>query len=183
MKKIGELFISFFKIGLFTFGGGAAMIALLNDELVKKRGWLKESDLLDYFAIAQCTPGIIAINTATMAGYEVGKKIGSAVATFAVILPSLIIITLIASILQNYMQNEYVLHAFNGIRAAVVAIIAQVVISLWQKNIKNYASGGIFVLCLCGLLVFSLSPIWIIIIGLIIGVFWQLFLRFKEKKS
>ena len=155
------------------------MIALLQDELVKKRGWLKESDLLDYFAVAQCTPGIIAINTATMAGYEIKGKIGSAVATFAVVLPSLIIITIIAALLQNYMENEYVIHAFNGIRAAVVAIIANVVIDLWRKNVKNVVSGAIFVLSLLLLLIFSFSPIWTIIVGCLTGLIWQKFL-FKE---
>ena len=173
MRILCELFISFFKIGLFTFGGGGAMIALLQDELVKRRGWLKESDLLDYFAVAQCTPGIIAVNTATMAGYEVAGKKGSALATFAVILPSLIIITLIAAVLRNYMQNEYVVHAFNGIRAAVVAIIAQVVVSLWQKNVKCVAAGAIFVLSIIVLLIFAVSPIWIIMGSCILGLLWQ----------
>lgn len=182
MKKLFELFISFFKIGLFTFGGGGAMIALLQDELVRKRGWLKEEDLLDYFAVAQCTPGIIAINTATMAGYEIKGKTGSAVATFAVVLPSLIIITLIAAALQSYMHNEYVVHAFNGIRAAVVAIIANVVVSLWKKNIKSIPAGAIFIISLALLIVFSLSPIWTIIIGCLIGLVWQFFLRKKMQK-
>lgn len=160
------------------------MIALLQDELVKRRGWLKEDDLLDYFAVAQCTPGIIAINTATMAGYEIKGKTGSAVATFAVILPSLIIITLIAAILQNFMNNEYVVHAFNGIRAAVVAIIANVTISLGCKSLKTIASGVIFMIALSGLLMFSLSPIWTVILGCLLGMIWQMFLHKKfEKRS
>jgi len=158
------------------------MIALLQDELVKKRGWLKESDLLDYFAVAQCTPGIIAINTATMAGYEIKGKTGSAIATFAVVLPSLIIITLIAAVLQNYINNEYVVHAFNGIRAAVVAIIANVTVALWKKNITSVAAGTIFFVALLLLTVFSFSPIWTIISGCLAGLFWQMFLLKKMQK-
>lgn len=183
MKILWELFASFFRIGIFTFGGGAAMIALLEDELVKKKGWLKEQDLLDYFAIAQCTPGIIAINTATMTGYEVGKKSGAAVATFGVVLPSLIIITLIAAILHNYMDNAYVVHAFNGIRAAVVAIIANVVIELGRKNIRKVGAAVVFVCSFALLTIFSLSPIYTILCGCALGFIWQKALPLLRRKK
>ena len=183
MGKLAQLFISFFKIGLFTFGGGGAMIPLMEAELVKKRKWLTEEDLLDYYAIAQCTPGIIAINTATMAGYVVKRKTGSLVATVAVVLPSLIIITLIAAVLQNYMHNQNVIYAFNGIRAAVVAIIFEVVFELGKKNIKNMGSGIIFAVSLLLLLMFNFSPIQTILCGFALGLLWQFANRKTRNKQ
>lgn len=183
MHILWEIFISFFKVGLFTFGGGGAMIPLLEDELVKKRGWLTEQDLIDYYAIAQCTPGIIAINTATMAGYVVKKKIGSLIATVAVVLPSLIIITLIAAVMQNFMEYQSVIHAFNGIRAAVVAIIFQVVFTMWKKNIKQVSGGIIFIASLLLLIFFEISPIQTIIFGFGVGMLWQFFTKIHRSKK
>ncbi|MBP5399458.1 MAG: chromate transporter [Alphaproteobacteria bacterium] len=183
MKELIRLFVVFAKIGLFTFGGGAAMMALLHDELVKKKKWITEQDLLDFFAIAQCTPGIIAVNTATIVGYKMKKSFGAAAATVGVVFPSIVIIVLIAAMIQNFMDNQYIVHIFNGIRAAVVAIIANVVIALWRKNIKNYWQILIFVFSMVCLLCFSVSPAIVVVFGCLLGLFTQFMLLVKDRSK
>ncbi|MBR6409205.1 MAG: chromate transporter [Alphaproteobacteria bacterium] len=106
MKILINLFITFFKTGLFTFGGGYAMLPILKDEVVTKHHFATEDELLNYFSIGQCTPGIIAVNVATFCGYKLKKVVGAIVATLALVLPSLIIITLVASVLSHFMENE-----------------------------------------------------------------------------
>lgn len=165
MRDLLSLFALFFKIGLFTFGGGYAMLPLLKDEVVNKRRFVSDEELLDLYSIGQCTPGIISINVATFIGYQ-QKGIGGAVAaTSGIVLPSLIIITLVASILQQFMDNRYVAYAFAGIRICVAALIADVIYDLAKKNIKNYMAGIIFI----GALVLSvwgnLSAVWIVLIA------------------
>ncbi len=163
MQSLKDLFLLFFKIGLFTFGGGYAMLPLLKDELVSKRRLLSEDELLDMYAIGQCTPGIIAINVATFIGYRQARFKGAVAATFGMVFPSLLIITLIAMVLRQYMYNRYVSYAFAGIRIGVVALIASVLVDLWRKNVRNYADGTVFVLAVALLGVFSLSAVWVVI--------------------
>lgn len=163
MQSLKDLFLLFFKIGLFTFGGGYAMLPLLKDELVVKRRLLSEDELLDLYAIGQCTPGIIAINVATFIGYRQARLKGAVAATLGMVFPSLLIITLIAIVLKQYMYNRYVTYAFAGIRIGVVALIASVLVDLWRKNIRNYADGTVFVLAVALLGVFSLSAVWVVI--------------------
>lgn len=163
MQSLKDLFLLFFKIGLFTFGGGYAMLPLLKDELVVKRRLLSEDELLDLYAIGQCTPGIIAINVATFIGYRQARLKGAVAATLGMVFPSLLIITLIAMVLKQYMYNRYVTYAFAGIRIGVVALIASVLVDLWRKNIRNYADGRVFVLAVALLGVFSLSAVWVVI--------------------
>lgn len=163
MQSLKDLFLLFFKIGLFTFGGGYAMLPLLKDELVVKRRLLSEDKLLDLYAIGQCTPGIIAINVATFIGYRQARLKGAVAATLGMVFPSLLIITLIAMVLKQYMYNRYVTYAFAGIRIGVVALIASVLVDLWRKNIRNYADGTVFVLAVALLGVFSLSAVWVVI--------------------
>lgn len=181
MRELLKLFLSFAKIGLFTFGGGAAMMALLHDELVKKKKWITEQDLLDFFAIAQCTPGIIAVNTATIVGYKMKKSFGAAVATIGVVFPSIIVIMTIAAMMESFTDNQYVERIFNGIRTAVVALIANVVITLWQKNIKNHWQILIFAFSIICLLCFSLSPALVVVFGCLLGLFRQIILLAKDK--
>ena len=181
MKELMKLFIAFAKIGLFTFGGGAAMMALLQDELVKKKKWISEQDLLDFFAIAQCTPGIIAVNTATIVGYKLKKSLGAAAATIGVVFPSVVVIMTIAAVMQNFMENQYVIHVFNGIRTAVVAVIANVVIILWKKSIKGYWEILIFAFSIMCLLCFSLSPAIVVIFGFLLGLLRQMVMLAKDK--
>ena len=183
MRDLISLLLSCVKIGAFTFGGGAAMIALLENELVTRRKWITPQDLLDFFAIAQCTPGIIAVNTATIVGYKLKGWVGALIATLGVVLPSICIIILIASLLQGFMDNEYVVHVFNGIRVAVVAIIANIFISLWQKTIKHRWEMIVFAISILELLLFLLSPAVVVVVGLALGGVRQGFLFFRRREK
>ena len=164
------LFWTFFKIGLFTFGGGAAMLPMLRSEVVEKNRWATDEELLDYYSIGQCTPGIIAINTATFVGYKMRGVSGAVLTTFGVVAPSVVIITLIASVLQNFMHNPYVSQAFAGIRIVVVALVAEAVFELWKKGVHGRIGLFIFALSLCLLVFFSLSPMAVILIASTTGL-------------
>lgn len=183
MPSLSEIFAVFFKIGLLTFGGGGVMIAWIQQELVHKKHWLKDSDFLDFYAIAQCTPGIIAINVATMVGYAVRQKTGATIATIAVILPSIIVISLIASVLPDITENETVIHAFNGVRAAVVAIITNIAVNMLIANVKNLTGRAIFAISFLLLLMFALSPIMMVIFGGIAGLTAQKIFPAEKDKA
>ena len=144
IKKCGELYISFFKIGGLTFGGGLAMLPMLTRETVTKHGWTTEEKLLDIYAIGQCTPGIIAVNTATYIGYQQAGFFGSLSATLGVISPSVIIICLIASILQNFIGLPVVMHALAGIRIVVCALMMNTVITMTKKGVIDKLGAVIF---------------------------------------
>ena len=118
-KSLGTLFFTFFKIGLFTFGGGYAMLPLLQREIVEKKKWATEEEMLDYFAVGQCTPGVIAVNTATFVGFKEKKLSGAVFATLGIVSPSLVIITIIAALLSNFAHIAAVQNAFAGIRVAL----------------------------------------------------------------
>ena len=119
MPLLLDLFCAFFRIGLFTFGGGYAMLPLLQREIVEKKKWATEEEMLDYFAVGQCTPGVIAVNTATFVGFKEKKLSGAIFATLGIVSPSLVIITVIAALLSNFAHIAAVQNAFAGIRVAV----------------------------------------------------------------
>jgi len=135
-----DLFLTFARVGVCTFGGGYAMLPILQREVVEKKGWCTEEELADYFAIGQCTPGIIAVNTATFVGSKHKGVLGGITATLGMVFPCLVIITVIAAFLQNFAHIPAVRHAFNGVRAAVVALIASSVIKLGKTTLKNLPS-------------------------------------------
>ena len=137
MRNLWKLFRLFFKVGLFTFGGGYAMLPLLKAEVVDKRKYLREEELLDLYSIGQCTPGIIAVNVATFIGYQQAKVKGAIMATLGIIMPSIVIITLVASVLEHFTDNRYVIYAFYGIRICVVALIFNIIFDLAKKNLKS----------------------------------------------
>lgn len=170
MKKLMELFWAFFRIGSFTFGGGMAMLPMLKREVVVKYGWSTEEELLDIYAIGQCTPGIIAVNTATYIGYQQKGILGSIFGTLGMITPSIIIISLIATILRNFIDHPIVLHALSGIRIVVCALMLQTVYSLAKAGIKNKL--GLF-LFLAGFLVATFTPvptILLVLFAAIVGI-------------
>lgn len=173
MKLLWQLFFSFFKVGLFTFGGGYAMIPLLQAELVEKRKWISESDLMDYFSIGQCTPGIIAVNVATFCGYKMKAKTGAVIATFGIIVPSMILIILIASVLHNFLDNPYVIHAFAGVRIVVVALIAETLISFWKKGIRDKTGIAVFLVSIGLLIGLGVSPAVIVLLAVVFGLILQ----------
>ncbi len=156
--KLLKLFLTFAKVGVCTFGGGYAMLPILQREIVEKEKWATADELTDYFAIGQCTPGVIAVNTATFVGQKRHNTWGGIVATLGVVFPSVVIITLIAAFLQNFAHLEVVAHAFGGVRACVVALIATSVIKLAKKPLKDGAGKSIFT----GVLVLSLVGAYVV---------------------
>lgn len=145
IKKLAELYISFFKIGGLTFGGGLAMLPMLQREIVTDRKWCTEEEILDMYAIGQCTPGIIAVNTATFVGFKQAGVIGGIAGTLGMISPSLIIICLIASILQNFINYPAVIHALSGIRIIVCGMMINTVFTMAKKGIVDKIGGVLFV--------------------------------------
>ena len=170
MRQLIDLFVSFFKIGLFTFGGGYAMLPMLQREIVEKHKWATEDDVLDYYAIGQCTPGIIAVNTATFVGVKLAGALGGAVSTVAVVCPSLIIITIISTILRNFAEYAVVQHAFAGIRVAVAALVVVSVVKLFKKGVKDVLGYVIFAASLLLVFFLDVSPIWVVLAAIAIGV-------------
>ena len=139
-----DLFYTFAKMGVCTFGGGYAMLPILQREVVEKKGWATEEELADYYAIGQCTPGIIAVNTATFIGYKLKSYAGGVIATLGLVFPSIVVITLIAAFLSNFADIPAVQHAMTGVNACVVALIASSVLKLGKTTVKGPFSLAIF---------------------------------------
>ena len=182
-----ELFSTFFKLGLFTFGGGYAMIPQIREIIVLKKKWMTEDEMLEIIAIAESTPGPIAINMATYIGYKQKKFLGSLFATLGVVLPSLIIIYIISLFLDAFMANIYVMYAFIGIKCAVAFLILKAGINMIHKMKKNLfslisLSLVIILMILFELFSISFSSIYFIIIGGILGIF-IFSLKNKESKE
>lgn len=148
MKLLLDLFFTFAKVGVCTFGGGYAMLPILQRELVETKGWATEDDLADYYAVGQCTPGIIAVNTATFVGSNLAGTVGAVVASLGIVFPSVVIILLIAAFLQNFMHIQWVIHAFNGIRAGVVALILSSVLKLLKGSVTDWPTRVIYAVVL-----------------------------------
>ena len=148
MNILVDLFLTFARIGACTFGGGYAMLPILQRELVENKKWATEDQLADYYAVGQCTPGIIAVNTSTFVGRSQGGVAGGIVATLGLVFPSLVIIMVIAAFLQNFMHLEFVVHAFNGVRAGVAALIASSVIKLFKNAVMDWPTRVIYAVVL-----------------------------------
>ena len=148
MKPYVSLFFTFAKIGACTFGGGYAMLPILQRELVDNKGWATEEELADYYAVGQCTPGVIAVNTATFVGYNRMGWLGGTVATLGVVFPCLVIIMAIAAFLSNFMHLDVVVHAFNGVRAGVVALIFSSILKLLNTSLVDWKTRIIYVVVL-----------------------------------
>ena len=146
MKTLIQMFIIFARIGGFTFGGGYAMLPMLQKELVENKGWTTNEELIDYYAIGQCTPGIIAVNVATFVGYKVKGILGGIFATLGMITPSIIIVGIIAAFLKGFQDYEVVQWAFSGIRAAVVALILSAMWKIAKKSIVDIFAFIMFLL-------------------------------------
>lgn len=139
-KRLWSLFCTFFKIGGFTFGGGYAMIPLIQKETVENKGWITDDDILEIIAIAESTPGPIAINSATFVGYRTCGVLGAACATFGVVLPSFVIILAISYVLEQFQELKAVQYAFNGIRAGVLALLFKALWGMYKKSPKGWAA-------------------------------------------
>lgn len=182
MKILIELFISFMRIGGFTFGGGYAMLPLIQKEIVERRGWASEEEVLDYFTIGQITPGVIAVNTATFIGYKKAGVLGGVVATLGVIFPSIVIISIIAAVLTNFAELPVVIHAFNGIRACVCVLILIAVYNMGKKSVVDVFTALIFIITAILTIMKVTSPIILVIVAGVVGVLFQLIKAKRQVK-
>lgn len=174
MKKIIEMFIAFFKIGAFTFGGGYAMIPLIEEEVVNNKKWIDKNEFMDILVVSQSLPGALAVNCSIFLGYKIGGFLGAIMALLAVILPSFFIIIIIAAFFMQFRNNYYVNAAFKGITAAVPMLVLVGAISLGKGLNKNKTTIVTIILGLVGLIIFKLHPVVIIIMSAIYGT---IFLR------
>ena len=167
---LADLFFTFARIGAVTFGGGYAMLPILQREIVESKHWGTDEELADYFAIGQCTPGVIAVNVATFIGRKTAGIMGGIVATLGVVSPSLVIITLLAGVIQAYASIEWVKHAFAGIRVCVCVLIFNAVVKLFSKAIIDRWTMGIYLVILAGSVFLNLSPVIFVLVAGIAGI-------------
>lgn len=182
MKELFELFLLFAKCGVCTFGGGYAMLPILTRELSEKRNWVTEDELADYYAVGQCTPGVIAVNVSTFVGIKRKGVLGAAFATLGIIFPSLVIITIIAALIEGFADNVYVAHALAGIRTAVCGLVAVTVLNLFKKNLKSLFAICIAVITFCATIFFDVSSVIVIIATAIGGITYSV-LKEKQKNK
>lgn len=170
LKLLWELFWTFARMGVITFGGGMAMLPILQREVVENKHWATEEELTDYYAIGQCTPGIIAVNTATFIGQKLSGAAGGIVATLGLVFPSLVIISILAGLITNFAHLAWVKNAFAGIQVCVCVLIFNSVVKLLKKSVVDKRTAVIFVLVLAGGLLLNLSPVWFVIAAALAGV-------------
>ncbi len=170
MNQYLDLFLTFAKVGVMTFGGGYAMLPILQREVVERKGWVTEEELMDYFAIGQCTPGIIAVNTATFIGQKLKGVAGGILATLGVVFPSLVIISLLAGVIEAFSHITWVQHAFGGIRICVCVLILNAVVKLLKKAVVDKVTLAIFAVVMLGAYFTSVSPVVFVLIAAVIGI-------------
>ena len=180
MKELIKMFLTFARIGGLTFGGGYAMLPMLQREVVEKHKWATEEELMDYYAIGQCTPGVIAVNTATFVGRSQRGIPGAIFATAGVVFPSFVIICIIAALLSNFADIAAVKYAFAGIRVCVCVLIFNSVVKLFKKSVVDIISGIIFLGVLLVSVLFDITPIIIVPIAAVVGIAVQTW-RCKKK--
>ena len=163
MKELFDLFLTFARVGGLTFGGGYAMLPMLQKEVVEKRHWATEEEIMDYYALGQCTPGIIAINVATFIGYKNRGVLGAIFSTAGMVFPTLIILTIIAAFLQNFAELPLVKNAFAGIRICVGVLVLNAVKTLWKKGVLDKATMAIAVIVFLGMILLDVSPVVFVI--------------------
>lgn len=170
MNVLFQLFVTFMRIGGLTFGGGYAMLPMLEKEAVEHRGWVTNSELLDYYAVAQCTPGIIASNTAALIGYKVKGAVGAVFASLGVVTPSYIIITIIAAFISNFTDLVVVQNALAGVQVCVVALILSAIIKLWKNSIVDTLTLILFIITFIAMITTPLSPIIAVVCMAVVGL-------------
>ncbi len=183
LKQFLELYFAFVKIGAFTFGGGLAMMPIMQRELIEKRGWVSEEELIDYFAIGQSTPGIIAVNVATFVGYKKLGWLGGIIGTLGVVTPSWVIIMLLAGAISSVDKYPLAQRALRGINVAVAALLTSVIVKFTKKSIKNFWNALFMLLAFALIYFFKVQSVWIILSSLIIGCLLTLYKQKKQKTS
>lgn len=181
MGMMTQLFATFAKVGVMTFGGGYAMLPILQREIVEKKGWATEEELTDYFAIGQCTPGIIAVNTATFVGQKQRGSLGGIVATLGLVFPSLVIISLLAGAISQVSHLAWFQHAFAGVRICVCVLILNAVVKLYKKAVTDKIALTIFCLVVLGSVFTDLSPALFVLLAGLAGILIKFFERRAAK--
>ena len=181
MKKYIELFLTFFRIGAFTFGGGYAMLPMIQKEIVDKKKWATEEEVLDYYAVGQCTPGVIAVNTATFIGQKLYGIPGAIVGTLGVIFPSLVIILVIAAFITSFKDNIYVNYALSGINVAVAALVLKAVINLIKKSVKGIFAILIFLISFILAVFTDISSVYMVLGAIAAGIIYSKLISKKEE--
>ena len=170
LKQLLGLFGAFAVVGVTTFGGGYAMLPALQREVVEKRRWATEEEVMDWYAIGQCTPGVIAVNTATFVGQKQTGIWGGIFATLGVVFPSLVIIMIIAAFIQNFAHLPAVQNAFAGIRVCVCVLILNAVVKLWKKSVVDWKTFLIFLLVFAGSVFLNVSPVLYVLAAALAGI-------------
>ena len=179
IKNLLNLYFSFAKIGTFTIGGGLAMMPMMQAELIEKRKWITDEELIDYYAVGQSTPGIVAVNVATFVGYKQMGIIGGIFATLGMVTPSLVIIMILAGLINSINDFPIIQKALKGINVAVAALLTSTIINLMKKTIRKFTNAIFMLISFLLVFVLKLPSFWIILFALLIGVV----LTYKEKKK
>ena len=183
LKLLTSLFLSTAKIGAVSFGGGYAMIPIMEQEFVTKQNWVSREDIVDIFAISQSVPGVIALNTSTFIGYRVAGLPGAIAASVGVSTPSFFIIMVLSSFYLQYQANPYVNAAFSGINACVVALVFTAVLSMGKSAVKDYFGWLVAILGFAGIVLAGLSAIWCILAAALVGWLYSLYSMRKAKEG
>ncbi len=183
MKELIQLYWTFFKMGAVNFGGGYAMLPLLQREIVEKNGWATDDEISDYYAVGQCTPGVISVNVSTFIGYKRKGILGGILATLGFLTPSILIIIVIATILHNFQDNKYVIGAFEGIRVCVCVLMISALYKLLKNSVKDLFTIIVFVSILLLSIFTDISPILFIILASIAGLVYGSIKEKKEEKT
>lgn len=182
MGKLVKIFLTFLKIGAFTFGGGYAMIPLIQKEMVEKNKWVSDDEILEIIAISESTPGPISVNAATFICYRVAGFWGAFFGTFGLVLPSFVIMFLISFVLRNIQDNKFVKYAFFGIRAGVLSLIINALWKMYKQIDKNFLSYFIMIMSLVLCVFFDANSIMIIILSAVIGLLSSMYVQRRVKK-
>ena len=170
MKELLEIFFVAFRVGIMTFGGGYAMLPILQREVVENKKWVTEAEVLDYYAIGQCLPGIIMVNTMIFVGEKRKGKLGGIAAALGTVCPALIIITVIAALLTSFADSVIVKKAFSGIRVCVCVLIFNAVVKLWKSSVIDLKSFAIFAVVVVLSLVTKITPVVFVVLAAICGI-------------
>ncbi|MEA4891971.1 MAG: chromate transporter [Peptococcaceae bacterium] len=165
-----DLFFTFFRIGGLTFGGGYTVLPMLQKEIVENRGWATQEEVLDYYAVGQCLPGMIAVNTAIMIGYNVRKRLGALVSALGLVMPSLIVILIVASVLNNFADLPVVQSAFAGIRVAVCALVVNAVYKMGKAGVIDVITGLFCLVTFAASALWGLSPVLLVVTAALLGL-------------
>ena len=170
MRQLLDIFIASFKVGLMTFGGGYAMLPILQREVVESRKWVTEEEVLDFYAIGQCLPGIIMVNTMIFIGQKRRGTLSGIVAALGTVCPALIIITIIAAVLSGFAEAPVVKSAFAGIRVCVCVLIFNAVMKLWKSSVIDWKCFVIFLLVALGSLFTDITPVLFVVVSAVVGI-------------